>query len=90
MRPSDFRVKLSTGEWLIIQRPLAGLTAYSSVILLAPDKSPKEYMNTAVHEGLHATNAALSEAEVERMAGDLTEILWKMGYRLTSKRQPKP
>lgn len=83
---------MSTGLWSLHLTPMAGLTCQGKVLVLVPDDDQpvgsKDYMNTVLHEGLHATDYDLHEMAVRRMAGDLTELLWSLGYRL-KKRRPK-
>lgn len=76
-------VKLSTGEWDVFTQPFAGLTCEERVIVIdvANAESEKDLMDTFIHETLHASCPRMSEAEVARVAGDLTTVLWKARYR---------
>jgi hypothetical protein len=40
-----------------------------------------ELMQVAIHEGLHACQADLSEDAVEEISAGLATILWNLGYR---------
>lgn len=58
----------------------------------ALNKSPREMMNTAIHEATHiaewlctekgkARRRDLREWEVDAIASNITAVLWRMGYR---------
>jgi len=85
-------IKLSTGWWDIHTTPFAGLTCYRNTIVIDSGEpiSTKEYMDTLVHETIHASRPDLSEAAVVKLAGDVTTMLWAAGYRLNKKRRRKP
>jgi len=77
-------IKLSTGDWDIHTAPFSGLTCYGSVIVLdtSDGVKSKEFMDTVINEAIHASRRDLSEKAVVTLAGDITAVLWKMGYRL--------
>ena len=77
-------IKLSTGEWDIHTEPFAGLTCYERIIVLDTSEGVrnKEFMDTVIHEVIHASRKDLKEKAVVTLAGDITAVLWKMGYRL--------
>jgi hypothetical protein len=82
----DFSVSLSTGPAWVFVEELQGLATDGRSIFIAPKHCPtKNYMDTVVHETLHLSLPGLSEEEVARIAGDITEVLWKRGYRLPKK-----
>lgn len=53
-------------------------------IEIDPRQSPKKYLNTLIHECLHHAMPSASEARVYRVAGTLTENLWRKNYRRVS------
>ena len=75
-------VALSTGRWTVELDDRVGFTCETPAIVILP-KLPKsrEYLNTVLHETLHATLPKISEKEVVRIAHDLTMVLWQIGYR---------
>ena len=68
--------KLRSGNYGEFSRP-------DGPICLEPRQSGKEFLDTVIHEGLHARfeDAEMSHVEVARTSGDLTRLLWAMGYR---------
>ena len=58
---------------------------HQAIVIRQQDCHTRDYMDTVIHESCHASRADLSEKEVEALAGDIAEVLWKRGYRL-----PKP
>lgn len=80
----DFWAKLSTGEWsVIVETDCKGVAlACQSIVIYQKDTHSRDYLDTVCHECLHASLPKMSEAEVARIAGDITEVLWKRGYRL--------
>lgn len=44
--------------------------------------SGREEMETIVHELFHAAHWDLSEEAVDEAAHDITETLWRLGYRI--------
>jgi hypothetical protein len=46
-----------------------------------PRQPPREMLDTIIHEGVHAAFRELPEDAVIRVAGFLTETLWRAGYR---------
>jgi hypothetical protein len=83
----DFEAKLSTGTWLVIvETDCKGVTlAGQSMVIYQKDTQSRDYADTCIHECLHASDPDMSEDEVARIANDITEVMWKRGYRL-----PKP
>jgi hypothetical protein len=84
---ADFIADLSTGEWtVIVQDDTKGFTVPNQAIVIRQkDHASRDYMDTCVHETCHASLPDASERDVARLANDITEVLWKRGYRL-----PKP
>lgn len=83
-QPKDFVTKLSNGKVEIVVEPFVGLHTVDTMptLVISGDRHTKDYMDTTFHEVLHNIFPDLSEAEIVRAAGDLTEVAWKMGYRL--------
>jgi hypothetical protein len=77
-------IKLSTGEWELHTTPFAGLTVYANTIIMDATEpvTSKEYMDTLVHELIHASRKDQTERQVVKLAHDITEGLWRVGYRL--------
>ena len=53
-------------------------------IEIDPRQTPKKYFNTFVHECLHHALPSASESKVYRMAGTLTDALWRANFRKVS------
>lgn len=51
------------------------------LIEVDPRQSPREYMDTIIHEGLHVINPATPERVVSSTASKLASILWMQGFR---------
>jgi hypothetical protein len=83
----DFWAKLSTGDWaVIVETDCKGVAlAGKSIVIYQKDEHSRDYADTCIHECIHASDPKMSEADVARLANDITEVLWKRGYRL-----PKP
>ncbi len=83
----DFEAKLSTGTWLVIvETDCKGIALPGqSIVIYQKDTQSRDYADTVIHETLHASLPKMSEQEVARIANDITEVMWKRGYRL-----PKP
>ena len=76
-------VLLSTGLWEIYSKPFKGLTVTEKTIVLnSARRDTKDYMDTVVHETIHASRKDLTEKEVTTLAGDITEVLGASGYRI--------
>lgn len=83
MPDKDFHVDLSVGPCWVMVEGFSGLAVDSKAIIVPPvGVATKEYLDSLVHEVTHQTLPHLSEAEVVRVAGDITMVLWKRGYRL--------
>ena len=78
----DTSVKLSGGEYTLMQCDILGMCVHdgTAMIWVSPH-SGKEELNTWIHETTHAALPKASEAQVERIANDIAEVLWKVGYR---------
>ena len=82
------KVKLSTGVWDVDDSTFKGCTVYDSRDLFVPARGAqtKDYMDTCVHEALHASRRSFTESEVVKLAADVTAVLWAMGYRKRTKK----
>ena len=85
----DFWAKLSTGEWaVIVQDDCKGFTMpHKAIVIRQQDHNSRDYLGTCVHEATHASRPDLSEKAVAALEADITEVLWKRGYRLPRKRK---
>ena len=53
------------------------------------DPGAKEGLCTLLHECFHAEDWSWSEAKVDRMAVDISRLLWRLGYRRQREEPPK-
>lgn len=82
MKRKDFFVGLSNGVVQYIQEIYKGLMlSYTPSIVIFPGQKGSDEMDTWIHETLHVSLPKASEAEVRRIAGDVTKVLWLAGYR---------
>ena len=77
----DFAIVLSTGSWAFVLEPLQGVTLNGPAVVIPPSRESRDRLDTFIHETLHVSLPSMSEAEVERVAGDVSKVLWKAGYR---------
>jgi len=50
--------------------------------LMVNDKlPPKQLLETLIHEAMHAIEPRMTEKRVDRISGELTRFLWRLGYR---------
>ena len=80
---AGMNVKLTTGVWEIYDKPFKGLTCYKQTIVIndSEKKGSKDYLDSLVHEAIHASRKDFTEAEVIRLAKDITAVLWSLGIR---------
>lgn len=45
----------------------------------------KKFLETVVHESLHASFPHMAEERVDRAGKDIARLLWRLGYRLKGK-----
>jgi hypothetical protein len=87
----DFEANLSTGKISVIVEPTDGLCGFAvdkpSIVIRHVSVDTKDYLNTCAHELLHQSLPKASESEIDRIAGDVCEVLWKRGYRLPRTRK---
>jgi hypothetical protein len=48
------------------------------------DLNTKAGFETLIHESLHAAKWGLSEEDVTRMACEMTDLAWRLGYRMST------
>ena len=74
----------------VIVRPLPGDTGglackKDNTIELDPNiKGHKERLRVLVHEALHLADWPAGERKVDRVSREITDVLWKQGYRKKS------
>ena len=56
--------------------------ASDNIIHLDKRVRPKMLMVNALHECQHCINSRFSETKVERDAQTMTDVLWRLGFRL--------
>ena len=52
-----------------------------TLMLCRSDLSSRAYMETVVHEALHACFSGATEEKVTQCSKDITRLLWGLGYR---------
>jgi hypothetical protein len=68
---------------------LAELDDRKATISVHPQQTAKEKLNTYIHEALHIGDwlcqreKDLNETEVNHIASQICQVLWKQGYRRT-------
>jgi hypothetical protein len=67
--------------------PLKGLSDVSrnrplSLYVRTTGLSASTILNITIHEALHACEWNSSEKKVDRVASDVSRLLWRLGYRL--------
>ena len=50
-------------------------------VLLFTERPPKVFLESAIHEAMHAMNWSISEDVIAERARDLARFLWRLGYR---------
>lgn len=55
--------------------------AEEKTIRIADNLRGKELMDTVIHEMLHAADYYKDEEWVEKVASDITRLLWRLGFR---------
>jgi hypothetical protein len=82
----DFEADLSTGKVFVVVESLKELKGFAldkpSIVVPPVAIHTKDYMDSLCHECAHMSLPNATEAEVSRIAADITEVLWKRGYRL--------
>lgn len=77
----DFVVALSSGKWEVVVQPIHGIMLRVPAIVITPCRESCDRLDSFIHETLHTALPRLSESEVCRVAGDISQVLWKAGYR---------
>ena len=79
----DFWANLSTGKWAVIVEDDKGFAIDAKCIHIQRKRvHTKDYMGTCIHECGHAIFPDMTEAQIVQLEKDITEVLWKRGYRL--------
>jgi hypothetical protein len=81
----DFNLQLSTGNWTFVLQPIQGVTLNGRAVVITPSKEGRNRLDTFIHETLHVSSPEMTEAEVNRIAGDISRVLWRAGYRVAKK-----
>jgi len=50
-------------------------------IYVDPEMGPKDFLETAIHEGMHAEDPEEKEQVIHRRAAAIARWLWRLGYR---------
>jgi len=50
-------------------------------IFILADINTKNGLETVLHESLHAENWSISEEKVDRIAREIADLLWRLGFR---------
>jgi hypothetical protein len=50
-------------------------------IYVDPELSPKNFLEVACHEAMHAEDKDVPEKVIDRRAKSLSRWLWRLGYR---------
>jgi hypothetical protein len=84
-------VELSTGRTRVVEDDGSslGYCTWDPTILIKRHtgaQREREELDTWVHECLHRSMSKASEALVTRVAGDVSTVLWKAGYRRKRRR----
>jgi len=86
----EFTVKLSGGHYTLCQEDLLGMTSKGeNFIWVVGSVFGKEELDTWIHETVHTALPNASEEQVVRIANDIAEVLWKVGYRRQLKKPKK-
>lgn len=84
------RIKIRHRIWTIREAVLDNGNAGEScetdrIIEIDPRQSPKNRLDTLIHELLHAVKPAMPEKEVIKVAAAIRDGLWKDGWRRRKK-----
>lgn len=50
-------------------------------LYIDPEQGPYDFLDTAIHEAIHAEDPDVPEQVVDRRARSLSRWLWRLGYR---------
>ena len=56
-----------------------------NLIEIDPRQSPRQYLNTVIHETLHILLPSFSETKIRKMGDKISEMVWKQNYRRVMK-----
>jgi hypothetical protein len=95
IKTHTFRIRKRNGQivrrrYEIIYGPVDGMcdtiTAERKPLLInRTDMATCGYLETVIHESIHAVRPYISEACVTHMGEELARFLWRMGYRIKEK-----
>lgn len=81
-----FVSKIRGENYAVVRCPMADHDGYGmgspNVMLLGSGTSGKDFLNTVIHEFKHQFDPDCKESVVTKFADELTEIMWKIGFRL--------
>ena len=63
------------------QKHLDGLSLFEVAIWINSNTRGRGELDTWIHEILHQIRPKLSEKSVASIAGNITDLLWRVGYR---------
>lgn len=49
------------------------------------DQTPRQFLESAIHEAMHAEDKDIPEKVIDRRAKSMTRWLWRLGYRRVDK-----
>ena len=58
---------------------------WTGEVRLRPGMTPRQRLGTLLHEGLHVALPRTAEREIARLTGLLTSLLWREGYRRSTR-----
>jgi hypothetical protein len=53
----------------------------ANTIIISPKQNQKSFLNTLIHEMFHKICPGWTESRINGIAGELTNVIWKQGYR---------
>lgn len=89
MLEKSFKAQLGDSEWTLIptgELPdnTLGLTCHDdNTILLYSLSTQRDFLDLLIHESLHAAFPWMREWMVNKVASQIADVLWKVGYRKT-------
>lgn len=77
--------KIAGQKWTLDFTPAYGQTLYAHNTIQIDGryarKAPREFLDTVIHEILHASMKGAGERDVAEAARAISRILWRLGYR---------
>jgi len=59
----------------------AGADDGSDLIEVDPRQSPREYMDTVVHEAIHIADPVMPERKVAALSRKISRVMWQQRFR---------